>query len=60
MEIMQKYVKDDGMVGIDDVERWPVDSDAFRFLSALSAATSIKSLKEVRIQAITQCMRVDH
>ncbi|KAF3403916.1 hypothetical protein F1880_010281 [Penicillium rolfsii] len=46
MEIMQKYVKDDGMVGIDDVERWPVDSDAFRFLSALSAATSIESLKE--------------
>lgn len=56
MEIMQKYVKDDGMVGIDDVERWPVDSDAFKFLSALSTTKSIESLKEVCILAITQCM----
>lgn len=47
MEIMQKYVKDDGMVGVDDVDRWPVDSDAFGFLSALSTAQSIESLKEV-------------
>ncbi|CAI7616106.1 unnamed protein product [Penicillium palitans] len=47
MEIMQKYVKDDGMVGVDDVDRWPVDSDAFGFLSALSTAKSIESLKEV-------------
>ncbi|KAJ5346215.1 hypothetical protein N7452_004219 [Penicillium brevicompactum] len=46
MEIMQKYVKDDGMVGVDDVDRWPVDSDAFGFLSALSTAKSIESLKE--------------
>lgn len=48
MEIMQKYVKDDGMVGVDDVVRWPVDSDAFGFLSALSTTQSIESLKEVR------------
>ncbi|OQD76722.1 hypothetical protein PENANT_c125G00252 [Penicillium antarcticum] len=46
MEIMQKYVKDDGMVGVDDVDRWPVDSDAFGFLSALSTAKSMESLKE--------------
>lgn len=43
----QKYVKKDGMVGVDDVERWPVDSDAFGFLSALSTTKSIESLKEV-------------
>ncbi|KAJ5988269.1 hypothetical protein N7481_003479 [Penicillium waksmanii] len=46
METMQKYVKDDGVVGVDDVDRWPVDSDAFEFLSALSTAKSIESLKE--------------
>ncbi|KAJ5244710.1 hypothetical protein N7489_004806 [Penicillium chrysogenum] len=46
MEIMQKYVKDDGMVGVDDVDRWPVDSDAVGFLSALSTTKSIESLKE--------------
>ncbi|KAJ5686404.1 hypothetical protein N7536_009023, partial [Penicillium majusculum] len=34
-------------VGVDNVDRWPIDSDAFRFLSALSIIKSIKSLKEV-------------
>ncbi|KAJ6027956.1 hypothetical protein N7540_003532 [Penicillium herquei] len=46
MEIMQKYEKEDGMVGVDDVERWPVDSDSFGFLSALLTTKSIESLKE--------------
>ncbi|KAJ5216813.1 hypothetical protein N7468_009821 [Penicillium chermesinum] len=46
MEIMQKYVKDDGVVGVDDVDRWPVDSDAFGFLAALSTVKSIESLKD--------------
>ncbi|KAJ5640277.1 uncharacterized protein N7484_008139 [Penicillium longicatenatum] len=46
MEIMQKFEKDDGMVGVDDVERWPVDSDSFEFLSALLTTKSIESLKE--------------
>ncbi|KAJ5178971.1 hypothetical protein N7492_002181 [Penicillium capsulatum] len=46
MEVMQKYVKDDGLVGVDDVVRWPVQSDAFGFLSALSTTRSIVSLKE--------------
>lgn len=40
-------MKDDGMVGVDDVDRWPVDLDAFGFLSALLIVKSIDSLKEV-------------
>lgn len=40
-------MKDDGVVGVDEVERWPVDSDALRFLSALVTIKSIESLKEV-------------
>lgn len=47
MELMQKYIKDNEMVGVDDLDRWPVDSAAFGFLSAISAATSIEALKEV-------------
>ena len=54
MEIMQKYVKGDGMVGVDDVERWPVDSDAFGFLSALLTTKSIESLKEVPSHQVTR------
>lgn len=43
-------MKDDGVVGVDDVDRWPVDSDAFGFLSALSTTKSIESLKEVWVR----------
>ncbi|KAJ5465947.1 hypothetical protein N7530_009734 [Penicillium desertorum] len=46
MELMQKYIKDNGMVGVDDLGRWPVDSAAFGFLLAISTATSMEALKE--------------
>jgi hypothetical protein len=45
---MQKYEKDKGIIGVDDLERWPVGSDAFEFLSATSSISSLKDLKEVR------------
>ncbi|KAJ5672863.1 hypothetical protein N7507_001990 [Penicillium longicatenatum] len=45
MELMQKYVKDDGIIGVDDLKRWLVESHAFGFLSAISATNSIESLK---------------
>ena len=32
MELMQTYDKNDGVVGVDDLDRWPVGSDAFGFL----------------------------
>jgi hypothetical protein len=47
MELMQKYEKDDGSVGVDDLNRWPADSDAVEFLSAASSGTSIEALKQV-------------
>jgi hypothetical protein len=47
MELMQKYTKDDGMVGVDDLTRWPVESDAFGFLSAISTTKSITALRKV-------------
>lgn len=60
MEIMQKYVKDDGMVGIDDEDRWPIDSDSFGFLLAISETRSIGSLKEVmRSYAFVRCHDTD-
>lgn len=47
MCLMQKYEKDKGIIGVDDLERWPVGSDAFEFLSATSSISSLKDLKEV-------------
>lgn len=47
MELMQTYDKNDGVVGVDDFDRWLVDSDAFEFLSTVSSIMSIKALKQV-------------
>ena len=48
MELMQTYDKNDGVVGVDDLDRWPVDSDAFGFLSTVSSTVSIEVLEQVR------------
>ena len=47
MRLMQKYDKDQGVVGVNDLERWPIDSAAVGFLSATETAGSIKSLRNV-------------
>lgn len=47
MELMQKYIKDDGAVGIDDLERWQACPAAIEFLSAITSASSFEELKEV-------------
>ncbi|KAH0562065.1 hypothetical protein GP486_003237 [Trichoglossum hirsutum] len=44
MELMQKYVKEDGAIGIDNLHRWPSNSDALRFLSATTSASSAAEL----------------
>ncbi|TGO07235.1 hypothetical protein BTUL_0306g00140 [Botrytis tulipae] len=44
MELMQKYVKEDDAIGIDDLHRWHPNSNAVGFLSATTSATSIKEL----------------
>ncbi len=47
MELMQKYTKEDGAVGIEDLERWPSDCDAVEFLSLTTSAASVHELREV-------------
>ncbi|KAB8235851.1 uncharacterized protein BDW43DRAFT_308662 [Aspergillus alliaceus] len=46
MDLMRTYEKDNGVVGVDDLDLWPVDSDAFSFLSMTSSAGSIEMLKQ--------------
>jgi hypothetical protein len=48
MELMQKYVKEDGAIGIDDLRRWNSSPDALGFLSATTSATSAAELLKVR------------
>lgn len=47
MELMQKYGKGDGVMGVDDLDRWPIDSDAFGFLATTSSSGSIEVLRQV-------------
>jgi hypothetical protein len=48
MELMQKYVKDDGAVKVEDLECWPSDSNAIDFLSRTISALSVDELLKVR------------
>jgi hypothetical protein len=47
MELMQKYVKEDGAIGVDNLDRWPLNSDAVKFLSATTSAGSAAELLKV-------------
>jgi hypothetical protein len=56
MELMQKYVKEDGAVGIDNLDRWRSCPAAIEFLCATTSASTFQELKEVcfpRIFSIT-------
>lgn len=47
MELMQKYPKDDGAVGVEDLDRWPCNSNAVGFLSETTSVTSVGELMKV-------------
>ncbi|KFY68719.1 hypothetical protein V496_00863 [Pseudogymnoascus sp. VKM F-4515 (FW-2607)] len=46
MELMQKYTQDNGAVGVENLDRWPSDSDAVTFLSETTSAASARELRE--------------
>ncbi|OCK91215.1 uncharacterized protein K441DRAFT_220440 [Cenococcum geophilum 1.58] len=52
MELMQGYVKEERAVGVDDLRRWPSDSDAVGFLSETTSATSVidSNMRIVRVR----------
>lgn len=43
--LMQKYVKVDGAIGIDNVDCWPVGSEPVEFLSATTLVVAVEELK---------------
>ncbi|KAJ0418425.1 hypothetical protein BJY00DRAFT_302817 [Aspergillus carlsbadensis] len=49
MELMQKYVKDDGVVGLDNLDCWQSSSAAIKFLSVMTSASSLEELKKQRL-----------
>ncbi|KAJ5976579.1 hypothetical protein N7481_010286 [Penicillium waksmanii] len=55
MELMQKYVKEDGAVGIDNLDRWRNCPAAIEFLCATTSASSFEELKEQRLLTEIPC-----
>jgi hypothetical protein len=49
MDLMQKYAKDDGVIGVEDLSRWPSDSDAVGFLSETTSASCVTQLMKVKM-----------
>jgi hypothetical protein len=47
MELIQKYIKEDRAIGVDNLDRWPLNSDALGFLSATTSAASTAELLKV-------------
>ncbi|KAJ5346762.1 uncharacterized protein N7506_000015 [Penicillium brevicompactum] len=45
IRLIQKYDKDQDVISVINLERWPIDSAAVGFLSATETAGSIKSLR---------------
>ncbi|EER43196.1 conserved hypothetical protein [Histoplasma capsulatum H143] len=44
--VMQKYEKEDGKIGVDDIERWGCDSNAIGFLSSIGSRSSLGTLRK--------------
>jgi hypothetical protein len=44
---MQKCDKEASIIGVEDLERWPIESAAVGFLSVSGTAASLETLKEV-------------
>ena len=55
---METRDKNDGAVGVDNLDHWPVDSDSFEFLSTVSSPVAIEALKQVSIPQLNLHIQV--
>jgi hypothetical protein len=56
MQLMQSYEMDYGIIGVDNFDRWPLDSQAFGFLEATSSAQSVDALMKVSSFPYESCL----
>lgn len=45
--LMQKYENENGAIGIENLNRWSADSQAVKFLSMTTSASTVDELKQV-------------
>ncbi|KAJ5976533.1 hypothetical protein N7481_010240 [Penicillium waksmanii] len=55
MELTHKYIKEDGAVGIDNLDRWRTYPAAIEFLCATASASSFEELREQRLMTEIPC-----
>lgn len=53
MELMEKHTKKNGTTGVNDLKRWPVDSNAVKFLAATDSVSTVDELRKVRLLQAT-------
>lgn len=59
MELMQGYVKDEGVVGVDSLNRPSSGSTALDFLSTTTSANSVDELRKVCAAKLSFRMQAD-
>lgn len=47
MNLMQKYIKENDAVDVNNLHCWPLNSDVFKFLSAMMSVISVMKLLKV-------------
>ena len=52
MKLMQGHVKENGAVGVDNTNLWPLSSDAVTFLSEITSATTATELLNVGLYSL--------
>jgi hypothetical protein len=53
MELMQQYTKDDGAIGVENLERWSAEFKAVNFLSQTVSPSSATELIKASIYPIS-------
>lgn len=48
MQLLQKYVKEGGAIGIENLNRCSLDSNAVKFLSMTTSASSLEELTKIK------------
>jgi hypothetical protein len=47
IELIQKYIKDYGIIGVDNLDRWPSDCNTVTFLLYTTSAISVLELQNI-------------
>ncbi|EED22728.1 hypothetical protein TSTA_062160 [Talaromyces stipitatus ATCC 10500] len=53
MELMEKHTRKSDAPGVNDLDRWPADSNAVKFLATIESARNVDELSKTRVVKVT-------